>query len=82
MQCSNCGYELKDQYVKFCPKCGTKLQSETIAKEIRLQRALVSDLDLNKTKSDKNYISFTVNNNVIDLDYARMILFLNYKKQN
>ena len=79
MQCSNCGYKLKDQYVKFCPKCGTKLQAETIAKEIRLQRALVSDLDLDKTKSDKNYISFTVNNNVIDLDYAKS-MYVNIRK--
>ncbi len=70
MNCSHCGGILKDQFVKFCPHCGKKLQSENISSETRLQRALVPKMIEDKNNPKKSYIQFKIDGNDSGFNYS------------
>lgn len=69
MKCKNCNAEISDKFVKFCPKCGAKLQSAP--NELRLQRALVPDLEEDKNNPEKALLNIKIDGNNIGFNYAQ-----------
>ena len=72
MNCPNCGAALGDEFVKFCPKCGTKLQNNSdISKEFRLRKALAPELDYDTKDADKILMTVKINDIPINFNYEK-----------
>lgn len=76
MNCPNCGAELSDGYVKFCPKCGTRLQNNDVSSEFRLQKAFVPELEYDKNNTDKTMLSVSIKGIPINFNYEKSMYIM------
>ena len=80
MKCPNCGCELKDEFAKFCLKCGTRLNTIELTPQEKLRRALAPSLKFSKSADSPPALVYDFDKYRINFEYDKAFYIIFFKR--
>ena len=80
MKCPNCGCELKDEFAKFCLKCGARLNTVELTPQEKLRRALAPSLKFSKSEDAPPALVYDLDKYHINFEYDEAFYIILFKR--